>query len=157
MAFAEGLLGDAFEPLKALVFDRLDAIIRASSLVEMVNSLLRPYLHSCKGQITQESLNLIMFYHNHHRYKSGKRKGQAPLELLTGKPLPAEWWELLSQQVKREADAKDHLGRSSRPPLQLRVNHDGPTDQPARSPGQERGEHTLASETDLRPEDAKAA
>ncbi len=44
----------------------------------------------CKGQITQEALNLIMFYHNHHRYKSGKRAGKAPLELLTGKPLEAE-------------------------------------------------------------------
>ena len=98
LALAQGLLGDEFEPLKALVFDRLDSIIRASSLVEMVNSLLRPYLHSCKGQITQETLNLIMFYHNHHRYKSGKRKDQAPLELLTGKPLQAEWWNLLIQQ-----------------------------------------------------------
>jgi len=29
---------------------------------------------------------LIMFYHNHHRYKSGKRQGKAPMELLTGKP-----------------------------------------------------------------------
>jgi len=27
-----------------------------------------------------------MFYHNHRRYKSGKRQGKAPLELLTGKP-----------------------------------------------------------------------
>src|SRR5215813_6972003 len=81
LACAEGLLGDAFDTLKALVFDQLDSIVRASSLVEMVNSLIRPYLNSCKGQITQETLNLIMFYHNHRRYKSGKRKGQAPIEL----------------------------------------------------------------------------
>ena len=109
LAHAQGLLDEEFEPLKALVFDRLDSIIRASSLVEMVNSLLRPYLHSCKGQITQETLNLIMFYHNHHRYKSGRRKGQAPLELLTGKPLPAQWWELLIQQVKKGAFPKCQL------------------------------------------------
>ena len=147
---AEGLLDDEFEPLNALVFDRLDSIIRASSLVEMVNSLLRPYLHSCKGQITQETLNLIMFYHNHRRYKSGKRKGQAPLELLTGKPLPAEWWELLIQQVNREADAKDHADLPSRPPLQR-------TDQPTRSPGQTIWEHPDASKEGLRPADSKAA
>jgi len=62
LACAEGLLGDAFETLNALVVDKLDSIIRASSLVEMVNALIRPYLNSCKGQITQETLNLIMFY-----------------------------------------------------------------------------------------------
>jgi hypothetical protein len=44
LACAEGLLGDAFDTLKALVFDKLDSIVRASSLVEMVNSLIRPYL-----------------------------------------------------------------------------------------------------------------
>ena len=62
------------------------SVVRASSLVEMVNGLLRPSCKSCKGQITQEALNLIMFSHNHHRYKSGKRQGKAPIELLTGKP-----------------------------------------------------------------------
>ena len=86
LACAEGLLGNEFDPLKALVFDKLNTIVRASSLVEMVNSLIRPYLNSGKGQITQETLNLIMFYHNHRRYKSGKRQGKAPIELLTGEP-----------------------------------------------------------------------
>ena len=83
------------------MFDQLDSIVRASSLVEMVNSLIRPYLRSCKGQITQETLNLIMFYHNHRRYKSGKRQGKAPIELLPGKPLEAPWWELLGDFRKK--------------------------------------------------------
>jgi hypothetical protein len=82
LACAAELLGDEFDTLKTLVFDKLDTIVRASSLVEMVNGLIRPYLNSCKGQITQEALNLIMFYHNHHRYKSGKRQGKAPIELF---------------------------------------------------------------------------
>jgi hypothetical protein len=86
LACAEGLLGEEFDTRKALVFDKLDAIVRASSLVEMVHALLRPSLNSCKGHITQDALNLIMFYHNHRRYKSGKRKGKAPIELLTGEP-----------------------------------------------------------------------
>jgi hypothetical protein len=68
------------------VFDQLDSLVRASSLVEMVNSFIRPSLHSCKGQLPQERLNLMMFYHNQRRYKSGKRQGKAPIELLTGKP-----------------------------------------------------------------------
>ena len=78
LACATGLLEEDVATLKALVFDKLDTIVRASSLVEMVHSLIRPSLHSCKGQIPQETLNLIMFYHHHRRYKSGKRQGKAP-------------------------------------------------------------------------------
>ena len=84
--FAEGLLDTPVESFKALVFEKLDALVQASSLVEMVNSLIRPYLHSSTGHITQEILTLIMFYHNHRRDKSGKRQGKAPIELLTGEP-----------------------------------------------------------------------
>ena len=82
--FSEGLLDTQFASFKALVFEKLDAIVQSSSLVEMVNAFIRPYLNSSKGHITQETLNLIMFYHNHRRYKSGKRQGKAPIELLTG-------------------------------------------------------------------------
>jgi hypothetical protein len=94
LACAEGLLGDTFDNLKALVFDKLDSMVRAASLVEMVNALIRPSLRSGKGQVTQEALNLRMFYHHHRRYKSGKRQGKAPLELLTGEPLEAQGWAL---------------------------------------------------------------
>ncbi len=147
LAVAQGLLGAAFEPLKAFVFNRLDSVIRASSLVEMVNSLVRPYLPNCKGPITQETLNLILFYHNHRRYQSGRREGKAPLELLTGQPLPAEWWELLIQQVHQAEEGQAPVDRASTP-LQLWVNDEGhshPT------------EPTRASENNRRPADAKAA
>ena len=157
LACAEGLLEEEFVRLKALVFDKLDGIVRASSLVEMVNSLLRPYLNSCKGHITQEALNLIMFYHNHHRYKSGRRQGKAPLELLTGKPLQAEWWELLIQQLKREEDAKDNGALPSRSALHLMVNDDGHTDRQTMAPCQALLGQTGASENDLRPRHMQAA
>jgi hypothetical protein len=147
LACAAELLGDEFDTLKTLVFDKLDTIVRASSLVEMVNGLLRPYLNSCKGQITQEALNLIMFYHNHHRYKSGKRQGKAPIELLTGKPLEAEWWELLLQQVNSQQDVTDP---GALPPLQLMVNNDGRREQWAIAPCQTRVEHTGTSEQERR-------
>jgi hypothetical protein len=77
--FSEGLLDERFDELKALVFEQLDQVVKASSLVEMVNSLIRPYLNTSKGQMTQETLNLIMFYHNHRRYKGGRRQGKAPI------------------------------------------------------------------------------
>ncbi len=95
--FSEALLDEQFDGFKVLAFEKLDAIVKASSLVKMVNSLIRPYLNSSKGHITQETLNLIMFYHNHRRYKGGKRQGKAPIELLTGEVLEADWVDLLIQ------------------------------------------------------------
>ncbi len=112
--FAEGLLDNQFEPFKAVVFEKLDAIVQASSLVELVNSFIRPYLNSSKGQITQETLNLIMFYHNHRRYKSGKRQGKAPIELLTGEALEADWVALLLHR-------HEHTTPSQTPPGQAIV------------------------------------
>jgi hypothetical protein len=127
--FAEGLLDNQFEPLKVVVFEKLDSIVQASSLVELVNSFIRPYLNSSKGQITQETLNLIMFYHNHRRYKSGKRQGKAPIELLTGEALETDWVSLLIQHIQ---EASQGPSLTSRAPLAL-VPH--------------RHEHTMPSQT----------
>ena len=123
----------------------------------MVNSLIRPYLQSCKGQITQETLNLIMFYHNHRRYKSGKRQGKAPIELLTGKPLEASWWELLRQQVNTEQGLTDSGTLPTRPPLHLVGNNHDQTNQPGMAPGQAIIAPTGAAEHDRRHKDSKAA
>ena len=131
--FAEGLLDDQFEPRKVLVFEKLDTVVKASSLVEMVNSLLRPYLNSSKGQITQETLNLIMFYHNHRRYKGGRRQGKAPIELLTGEALQGDWVDLFMQH-KREASTK--ACETSSPALELVPNPHGPTSPPQTAPDQ---------------------
>ncbi|MGK5094671.1 hypothetical protein WDW89_21990 [Deltaproteobacteria bacterium TL4] len=120
---AEGILQEEFLQAKTLVFEKLDSVIRSSSLVEMVNSLIRPYLNNSKGQISQEMLNLVMFYHNHRRYKSGKRKGKAPIELLTGEELEAHWSELLLQEIKdKETDDNSNLSQRA-PLLKLVVNH----------------------------------
>ena len=122
--FSEGLLDDQFDAFKVLVFEKLDSIVKASSLVEMVNSLIRPYLNSSKGQITQETLNLIMFYHNHRRYKGGRRQGKAPIELLTGEALQGDWVALLIQ-LKREADT--HAHEASSPVLEVVPSHQDQT------------------------------
>ena len=119
---ADGLLEQDIEPLQTLVFDQLDSIIRASSLVEMVNGLIRPYLHSCKGHVTQAMLNLIMFYHNHHRYKSGKRKGKAPIELLTGQALQSDWVDLILHQVAAGHQVACGASEPSRASLELLPN-----------------------------------
>jgi hypothetical protein len=152
--FAEGCLDNQFEPLKALVFEKLDAIVRASSLVELVNSFIRPYLNSSKGQITQETLNLIMFYHNHRRYKSGKRQGKAPIELLTGEALEADWVELLIQHTQ---EASQSTSLASSPPLELgSPRHEHPM--PSQTlPGQAILEPSMQSDISWAPMDAEAA
>jgi len=93
--YAETFLGSQATAVIKQVFDSLDEMVRSSSLIEMVNSSIRPYLNSCKGQITQEALNLIMFFHNHRPYKSGKRKGRAPIEILNDTKLGKHWTESL--------------------------------------------------------------
>ena len=91
-----------FDSIKQRIYDELDQIVQASSMVECINSLLRPYLNSSKNQVTQEFLNLFMFYHNHRRYHAGKRKGKTPMEILTGKEQTDDWITLLQRRIKEK-------------------------------------------------------
>jgi hypothetical protein len=43
-----------------------------------------------------------MFYHNHRRYKYGKRKGKTPNEILTGRKQEKDWIELLFDIVEQK-------------------------------------------------------
>jgi hypothetical protein len=154
MNFAEGLLENQFTPLQALVFEKLDAIVQASSLVELVNSFIRPYLNSSKGQITQETLNLIMFYHNHRRYKSGKRQGKAPLELLTGEALKADWVELLLQYTQETSPCPSLISSA---PLTLMPHSHEHTTSSQTPPGQALREPSTESAIPWSTMDAEAA
>jgi len=105
MTYAKDTLQDKFEDVRKAIFRELDHIIQASSMVENINSILRPYLNNAKNQISQKFLNLFMFYHNHRRYKDGKRKGKTPMEILTGKKQDKKWVELLADFIeKSDAD-----------------------------------------------------
>jgi hypothetical protein len=96
-------LGDDFETVKTEVFAQLDKIIQSSAIVENINSIVRAFLNTSRNNINQETLNLIMFYHNHRRYKAGKRKGKTPMELLTGTKQENDWLEILLEKLE------DHL------------------------------------------------
>jgi hypothetical protein len=84
------------------VYNRLDHVVQSSSLVECLNSILRPYLNTTRNHVNQAFLNLIMFYHNHRRYRAGKRANHTPMELLTGQPQEADWLDLLCDEVERK-------------------------------------------------------
>jgi len=99
---ATGYLQEDCEIIKEHVYGQLYKIVQSSALVECINSIIRPYLNGSRNHVTQEALNLIMFYHNHRRYKSGKRKNQTPMEILTGKKQEKEWIDLLSVVIRKK-------------------------------------------------------
>lgn len=78
---------------------QLNTIVQSSSLVECINSILRPYLDCQKNHVTQAFLNLFLFYHNNRRYVDGVRKGKTPMELLTGQAQTEDWIDLLLSKV----------------------------------------------------------
>jgi hypothetical protein len=85
-----------FDELCFSIFRDFDTYCtQSSAAVENVNAFLRPFINQTKGQITQNMLNLLMFYHNHKIFKRGKRKGYAPIEILTDKKLDKSWMLIL--------------------------------------------------------------
>lgn len=86
-AYAAHLLPEHAEAIRQEVVEALEAEVRSSSLVENINSALRPLLETCRGQVEQEMLELFAYGHNHRRFVRGKRAGKAPIEMLTGKEL----------------------------------------------------------------------
>jgi hypothetical protein len=93
--YAASLLPEPSEEIRKEVVAALDAEVRSSSLVENVNSALRPLLETCRGQVEQEMLELFAYVHNHRQFVRGKRAGQAPIEILTGKELAKTWLDSL--------------------------------------------------------------
>ena len=72
----------------------LERVVRASSAVECVNSVVR--MHQGRHRhVSQGLLDLKRLYWNCRVFREGKRKGKSPYELL-GLHLPSSnWWQLL--------------------------------------------------------------
>jgi hypothetical protein len=74
----------------------LASVVRASSAVECVNSVLRMHQARHRG-LGQEMLDLKRLYWNCRPFRCGKRKRKCPYQLL-GVPLPSyDFWELLQR------------------------------------------------------------
>jgi hypothetical protein len=93
--YAASLLPPGAQTLQEEFVKALDQEVRSSSLIENVNAGLRPLLETCRGQVDQAMLDLFAYAHNHRRFERGKRAGQAPIEILTGKELTQTWLESL--------------------------------------------------------------
>lgn len=80
----------------AAVRDLSSRVVRASSMVENLNSRLRTYF-SLRRQLGKDYLALLQFFLNHRRYLRSEvpgRVGKSPAELMTGER-HAHWLELL--------------------------------------------------------------
>lgn len=92
-------LGSRYHGLSAQVEVLRREVVRASSLVENLNSRLRNYFH-LRREVGGEYLELLRFFLNHRRLLRSERPervGRSPWELLSGAPHP-HWLELLDHQ-----------------------------------------------------------
>ena len=92
-------LGERYHALVGLVRELRAGVVRASSVVENVNSRLRNYFFVRK-EVGQGYLELLRFFLNHHRLQRSEREervGKSPAELLSGQE-QAHWLELLGHQ-----------------------------------------------------------
>ena len=88
-----------YHGLSEAVKELSGSVVRASSLVENVNSRLRSYFY-LRRQLGPDYLELLRFYLNHRRYQRSEREhrvGKSPAELLTGES-HGHWLELLGSQ-----------------------------------------------------------
>ena len=95
-------LGEKFHVAQAAVIAIMHETPRASSVVENLNSRLRPYFF-LRRQLGDDYLDLLRFFLNHHRFRRSRRPERAdhsPAELLTGQNHP-HWLELLGGQPFR--------------------------------------------------------
>jgi hypothetical protein len=89
-------LGSGYAGLRAAVTALLGQVVRASSVIENLNSRLRNYFF-LRRHLGADYLALLQFFLNHRRFlrsEHAERVGKSPAELLTGETHP-HWLTLL--------------------------------------------------------------
>jgi hypothetical protein len=89
-------LGHRFYHLDQAVRDLVQRVVRASSVIENINSRLRNYFF-LRRQLGADYLVLLQFFLNHRRFlrsEHPQRVDKSPAELLTGQAHP-HWLEML--------------------------------------------------------------
>jgi hypothetical protein len=97
-------LAGRYYALSEAVAELSSRVVRASSLVENVNSRLRSYFF-LRRQVGPDYLELLRFYLNHRRFtrsEHAERQGKSPRELLRGQA-HEHWLELLGYPRFRRA------------------------------------------------------
>jgi hypothetical protein len=92
-------LRERFYDINEAVREAANRIVRASSLVENLNSRLRNYF-TLRRHLGADYLDLLQFVLNHRRFDRSEcphRAGKSPVEVLTGQSHP-HWLQLLGYQ-----------------------------------------------------------
>ena len=83
-------LRGSFYPIEQAVRALSDQVVRASSIIENINSRLRNYFF-LRRELGSGYLELLQFFLNHRRFLRSERQervGKSPAELLTGQKHP---------------------------------------------------------------------
>ena len=86
-------LGSRFYAVSVAVAELAEHTVRASSVIENLNSRLRNYFF-LRRHLGPDYLALLQFFLNHRRFLRSERPervGKSPAELLTGQPHPTGW------------------------------------------------------------------
>ena len=97
-------LGKIFDTADQAVHEIANSVVRASSVIENLNSRLRCYFF-LRRQIGPGYLDLLRFFLNHRRFMRSEhpeRVDKSPSELLSGEPHP-HWLELLGFEMFKRA------------------------------------------------------
>lgn len=97
-------MGKRFYGVESRVKKILDETVRASSVVENLNSRLRNYF-TLRRHLGKEYLSILQFFLNHRRLmrsEKPERIGKSPRELMTGQTHP-HWLELLGFKLFKQA------------------------------------------------------
>jgi hypothetical protein len=89
-------LGSRFFPVSVAVAELAEQTVRASSVIENLNSRLRSYFF-LRRHLGPDYLALLQFFLNHRHFLRSERPervGKSPAELLTGRAHP-HWLEML--------------------------------------------------------------
>ena len=99
----ESAIGDRYEEIEDAVLSILANTHRCSSMVENLNSRVRPYLEERKS-VSQKTLGLIQFYLNHQPFMRSRHEhlvNKTAAEAMTGKSY-RPWLEMLGFPAVRE-------------------------------------------------------
>ncbi len=87
-------LGRGYCQAEEKVRQTLEGVMRGSSLVECLNSFLRPYAFLMRG-LEKPFLSLFQLYRNSHVFERGKRRGYSPLQLAGIETPVGDWLDWL--------------------------------------------------------------
>lgn len=103
-AILRNRLKTKFYLIEIAVDEILNSIVRASSLVENLNSRLRNYF-TLRRHLGNDYLEILRFFLNHRRFMRSEyeaRVGKSPAELLTGEK-HKHWLEMLGFDIFKQA------------------------------------------------------